>query len=159
MRAPVGSCDVRRAVQQAMPWLPWAALGTIGILDALNVVKPIPDPFNLYLVGAAITCTVSTLVCRRVHATRSELAADVAEAAGQAPVSEAMLRGYQLAAQHCTEHGQDGDNGRPEEATTVPIPGLRLVHHPLSGTMYGNGQRPRDSGPGRHHLPRRRLHH
>ncbi len=120
---------MRRLAHTAAPWLPWAALAVRETLEHADIVGDLSLSVDMLLVGFAICITTSTLVCRRLSAL-----------AGQAPVSEALSRGYQLASEHCVMHvGRDaGHQPLPMavgESTTGAIPTLHVV--PAQGRVYG----------------------
>lgn len=110
---------MRTLIRRAAPWLPWPALAILAVLDATNVLPDIPNLCGLFVVGLAITHTVTGEVCRRLAAS-SEKAA----------VTEALTRGYELASEHCIGHIGRDDDALPVavgETTTGGIPALRLV--------------------------------
>lgn len=111
---------MRTLIRRTAPWLPWPALGVLAALDATNVMPHPPYLCGLFVVGLAITHTVTGEVCRRLAA-----------ASEKAAVTEALTRGYELASEHCIGHiGRDNDDALPVavgETTTGGIPALRLV--------------------------------
>lgn len=125
---------VRTRFIAAAPWLPWAAPAGVAAVDTANVVDP-ALPLYLGLLAAAVTISTSALVIRG-------LGGRVERGAAQAQVDKAARYAYQMAAEHCERFHRAFAGELPHAVgeTTVPMPGLHVVHPTGDEARAARGQ-------------------
>jgi hypothetical protein len=127
---------MRNATTALTAWTPWLALAALNILDTTHVGPHISGSLNLTLVGTAATITLTAVLPRRVAAAVwRHLPTHIVDAIREAPINEALLRGYQLQASHCDLHTDTTPLPRAVGDTQIlPAVSLRLIK--LDGTTY-----------------------
>lgn len=120
---------MRKPLRLAAPWLPWLIPGAVNLPSVLPIGTTPTTAQQIILAAVAATITINITIGRRVTALHHAFT-DLIE---QAPVTEALLRGYQLALQN-----QSAAIPLPhavgETATLRNLPDLRLIKTP--GTVY-----------------------